>query len=93
MTHDLLNIVSALQTGDYSIQLTFDDGRVQNVDFEKFLRCTRHPHIRAYLNPLLFSSFQIVHGELVWGDYDLCFPIIDLYNNDISHTSTLLQVA
>ena len=40
---------------------------------------------RAYLDPKRFASFRIEYGELVWGDYDLCFPIMDLHRNDLSH--------
>jgi hypothetical protein len=30
---------------------------------------------------------------LVWGDYDLCFPIIDLHNNQIEKHASLQAVA
>ena len=76
-----INITAAEQVGDYALCLSFDDGTVQTVDFRPFLSQSRHPDIRAYLEPALFAAFRIEYGELVWGDYDLCFPIADLYRN------------
>ena len=36
-------------------------------------------------HPSRFSAFKVAYGELVWGDYELCFPIVDLYHNTIEH--------
>ena len=52
-----------------------------------------HPDIRAWLDPARFATFRIEYGELVWGDYDLCFPVIDLYRNQIEHQTSLEAVA
>jgi len=30
---------------------------------------------------------------LVWGDYDLCFPIIDLYRNQLEHKNSQEEAA
>ncbi len=76
-----LNITAVEQVGDYALRLSFDDATVQTLDFKTFLSLSRHPDIRAYLNPARFAAFRIEYGELVWGDYDLCFPIADLYQN------------
>jgi hypothetical protein len=76
-----INITAAEQVGDYVLRLSFDDGTVQMADFKPFLSLSRHPAIRAYLEPARFATFRIEYGELVWGDYDLCFPIADLYHN------------
>ncbi len=76
-----INITKVEQAGDFALRLSFDDGTVQTVDFKPFLTLSRHPDIRAYLDPASFAAFRIEYGELVWGDYDLCFPIADLYQN------------
>ncbi len=34
------------------------------------------------------KNFRVEHGDLVWGDYDLCFPIADLYHGHIDHHVT-----
>lgn len=81
MSQEQINVIGAEQVGDYRIRLSFDDGVVQVVDFKPFLSRSRHPELRAYLDPIRFASFGIVYGELVWGDYDLCFPMMDLHEN------------
>lgn len=80
-----INIITAKLVGDYCLHLTFDDGKEQTVDFKPFLTCAQHPDVRNYLDPDRFPAFRIEYGELVWGDYDLCFPIIDLYRNQLEH--------
>ncbi len=81
----MTDITSAEYVGGYAIRLEFDDGKVQIVDFQPFLTRAQHPSIRTYLDSQAFKSFRLEYGELVWGDYDLCFPVIDLYNNQILH--------
>jgi hypothetical protein len=88
-----INITTAEYSGDYALRLCFDDGTVQTVDFKPFLSLSRHPAIRAYLEPELFAGFRIEYGELVWGDYDLCFPIADLYHNQLLHNVSLDKAA
>jgi hypothetical protein len=93
MNSTTINIVSATQVGDYLLKIEFDDKTAQTVDFGPFLKRSRHPDVRAYLQPARFSSFHITFGDLVWGDYELCFPVIDLYRNCIEHLVTLAQAA
>lgn len=85
MSSTTINIISAEKIDDYCLHLTFDDGKQQTVNFKSFLTKARHPDIRRYLNPEKFSQFRIEYGELIWGNYDLCFPIIDLYRNQLDH--------
>jgi hypothetical protein len=93
MTAPAINVISATQKEKYRIHLCFDDGIEQDVDFESFLTRSLHPDIRAYLDPARFVSFRIEYGELVWGDYDLCFPVIDLYRNQIEHGERMATAA
>lgn len=93
MTPATINITAAEQIGDYALRLSFDDGTVQTVDFKPFLSLSRHPDIRAYLEPERFAGFRIEYGELVWGDYDLCFPIADLYRNRLLPDAALEKAA
>ena len=78
-----INIESAEQVGDYVLRLAFDDGTEQTVDFKSFLSSSRHPDIRAYLEPARFTAYRIEYGELVCGNFGLCFPIADLYHNKL----------
>ena len=87
MNPKIINIIVAEPAGDYRLHLTFDDGKEQTIDFKPFLSRAQHPDIRQYLDPTKFAAFHIAYGELFWGDYDLCFPIIDLYLNQLDHTS------
>jgi hypothetical protein len=54
---------------------------------------SRHPQIQAYLDQQLFSTFKLAYGELVWGDYALCFPVMDIYRNTLQHAETLPEAA
>ncbi len=82
---DVINITTAKQIGDYQIFLQFDDESEQVINFKPFLSRSRHPDIREWLNLEKFSTFRLEYGELIWGDYDLCFPIADLYHNELEH--------
>lgn len=93
MIPNVVNIVAAEQVAAFVLHLRFDDGTEQRVDFEPFLRHARHPAIRKFLDPALFGSYRLEYGELIWGDYELCFPMIDLYRNDLEHKQALSAVA
>ena len=80
---ELLEIASAERLSGYTLKLEFSDGTERVIDFEPFLRASRNPAIRAYLAPEKFSHFRLEYGDLVWDDYDLCFPIADLYEGQI----------
>ena len=89
----IINIVSAEHLDDYRIRLGFDDGTEQTVYFQPFLSQAQHPDIRAWLDPARFVAFRLEYGELVWGDYALCFPVIDLYRNQIEPRFSLEAAA
>ena len=77
----VIDIVRAEQVGAYQLKLHFSDGTLRLVDFEPFLRQSRNPLIRVYLDPARFAAFRVQEGDLVWDDYGLCFPVADLYEN------------
>lgn len=84
LPHDaVIDIVRAEQLSGYSLKLSFSDGTERIVDFEPFLRASRNPMIRAYLEPERFANFRLEYGDLIWDDYGLCFPVADLYENTI----------
>lgn len=78
-----IKIDSARYLGDFAIRIQFNDGTGRLVDFKPFLMKSLNPSIKKYLNENYFSQFQIVDGNLNWNDYDLIFPIWDLYNGKI----------
>ena len=79
-----VTIISAEYIGDYSIMIHFEDGLEQLVDFKGFLDKSKHPSIAKYLREDLFKSFRILNGNLNWNDYDMIFPVWDLYNGVIT---------
>ena len=67
----------------HKLELLFNDGTRRLIDFFPFLSTSLNPHIRKYLDPEAFLKFEIDNGDLEWNDYDLCFPIWDLYEGEI----------
>ena len=78
-----VDVKAAHYVGQYQLHIAFSDGFEREVDFEPFLRAASHPQIREYLDREKFKQFSLRDGELMWGDYDLCFPIADLYEGRI----------
>jgi Protein of unknown function (DUF2442) len=78
-----IKIKSADHVGGFTIKITFNDGAEQIIDFKSFLKHAQHPSIRKYLDEELFSKFEIIDGNLNWNDYDLIFPVWDLYNGKV----------
>jgi hypothetical protein len=80
---DFIGVESARYIGDYVIRVYFTDGFNRLVDFKPFLEASVHPSIRKYLDEAKFKEFQIVDGNLNWKDYDLIFPVYDLYEGKL----------
>ena len=80
---DLIEIKTAKYIGDFAIRLFFNDGNIRLVDFKPFLENSLHPSIRQYLDETKFKQFQIIDGNLNWNNYELIFPIDDLYQGKI----------
>jgi hypothetical protein len=78
-----INVVEAVYESLHKIKITFDDNAIKIVDFGPFLSKSNHPSISKYMDVNLFQNFKIVDGNLNWNDYDLIFPIWDLYNGEI----------
>ena len=79
-----LSIEQAKYLEGYKISLKFNDGKESVVDFKEFLYNAKHPDIQKYKDIERFQSFEIDYGDLEWNDYELAFPIADLYNNTIT---------
>ena len=76
-------VQAARRTKGYALRLTFSDGTHQTIDFRKFLDASKNPQIRAFLDPKKFASFSVDNGDLLWGDWELVFPIADLYQGRV----------
>jgi hypothetical protein len=79
--NQLIAIVQVEYMGDYKIRLVFNDEKIQIIDFHNFIVSSYNPNILKYKDLELFQQFSITDGDLEWNDYDLCFPIADLYEN------------
>jgi len=79
-----IKIDTARYIGDYAIRIYFSDGTKKLLDFKPFLSKSQHSSIKKYFEERLFSKYQVVDGNLNWNDYELIFPIWDLYKGEIS---------
>ena len=79
----VISIVKTEYIADYKIKFVFSDETEKQIDFSDFLQQARNPMIRKYLDLSLFKSYSIEYGDIVWNDYELCFPIWDLWNGRI----------
>nr|VFJ62358.1 MAG: Protein of unknown function (DUF2442) [Candidatus Kentron sp. FW] len=80
----IVTIEKAEHIGNYKLGLLFNDRTRQVVDFYPFLSSSLNPLITKYLDMDQFLRFEVEEGDLEWNDYDLCFPIADLYENRIN---------
>lgn len=78
-------IKEAVDIGDLKINITFDDLQQRQIDVGDFIRRHPHPQYNKYLDPKKFKNFSIENGNIVWGkNWDLIFPLEQLYNGNLS---------
>lgn len=87
---NIVTIIDARYLSDYCLRLEFNDGTIRMLDFEPFLRHARNPMIRKYLDLQLFKGFSLIGGDLMWNDYELCFPIADLYKGEVEYVEPVI---
>jgi hypothetical protein len=80
----VVQIEAVRYTVGYKLCVQFDDGHESTVDFGPFLRGSAHPSIRAYLDLKRFKNFTVEEGMLHWNDFDLVFPMADLYEGRVN---------
>ena len=68
---------------EFRIKLIFSDKSEQVVDFAEVLQTAKNPMTRKYLDLDKFKEFTVEYGDLMWNDYEMCFPTWDLYRNAI----------
>ncbi len=79
----VINIEKAEYRGDYKIYFQFSDGVEQTIDFGDFLKNAKNPMTKKYLDKSLFQSFTLEYGDIMWNDFEMCFPIWDLHEGKI----------
>lgn len=80
---ETIRVESAKYIGDFAVRIKFSDEKERLVDFKSFLINSHHPFIKKYQKESLFKDFQILDGNLNWNNYDLIFPVWDLYQGQI----------
>jgi len=78
-----ITIDSVFYIRNYILELKFSDGKVTEVNFQPFLERSKNPMTNKYLDKNEFKKFYIEYGDLTWNDYEMCFPIWDLYQGKI----------
>jgi hypothetical protein len=79
----MIEILRARLESGYKLKIWFSDGQKRTIDFGPFLESSGNPLIRAFRNAKRFAEFTVRDGDLMWGDYEMCFPIADLYEGRI----------
>ena len=81
-----ISVEKAKHISDFKIEIEFTDKKKTVVDFRNFLFTHSHPQYNKYKKVENFIRFKIENGNLVWGkNWDLIFPVFDLYNGKISN--------
>jgi len=79
----VISINKADYVGEYKIKFLFSDGVERLIDFSGFLNDAKNPMTKKYLDKSLFKSCSIDYGDIIWNDYEMCFPIWDLHEGRI----------
>ena len=80
MKTKILEVTSAEYKGDFKIKFTFSDGKVNTVDFKKFIFSARNPMITKYQDEKLFKKFSIEDNDISWNDMEMSFSLDDIYS-------------
>jgi hypothetical protein len=78
-----LKITKARYLCGYKVELAFNDKTARTINFEPFLRGSTNPEITQFRKANRFRKFRIVHGNLMWGDFEMLFPIADLHRGAV----------
>ena len=79
----VIEITKAEYVDGLRIHLWFNDHSERIIDFAPFLCGAHNPLFKKYRDVNEFKKFRIVHGNLDWNDFEMCFPIADLYEGTI----------
>lgn len=83
-TNSEISVVDAAYVDGFRIQVVFSDGTRRIVDLDTFLSNAPNPLYKKYRRKSEFKKFEIINGNLNWNDYEMIFPVWDLYSGMIS---------
>lgn len=78
-----LRVKGAKYVSRHKVDIKFNDGTHRLVDFGPFLKQARNPMFTKYRRTEKFKSFHIQDGDLMWGDFEMIFPITELHAGKI----------
>ncbi len=78
-----LLVKSAKHLTSHILNIEFNNGHHETVDFSTFIFTSRHPDYEKYKSIDDFLKYKIIDGNLNWDDYTMIFPVEDLYHNKI----------
>jgi len=78
-----IKMTAARYLKNYQIEFEFDDQTKKIIDFESFLKQAKNPMLKKYLDLTVFKNVTLRDGDIDWNDYELCFPIADIYEGDL----------
>jgi len=78
-----LTVKSAKHITNHRLEVTFSDGARREVDFKPFLQRFRHPDLERYKKVTEFKKYKVIDGNINWHDYNMIFPVEDLYKGEI----------
>jgi len=79
----VISINKAEYLKEYKIKFLFSDKIERIIDFSSYLRKAKNPMTKKYLDKQLFKKFSIEYGDIIWNDYEMCFPIWELHEGNI----------
>jgi hypothetical protein len=79
----IISIEKAKYLEAYKIKITFSDSTENIIDFKEFLEASKLPDLKKYLKLQNFKKFKVKSGNLIWGDFEMIFPIKNLYENHL----------
>jgi len=80
------SVVKAEYVGDYTLEIAFSDGHKNFVSLKDFLfrRANQNdPCVSKFADEECFKKFYIEDGNLNWDDFDMIFPLEDLYSKNV----------
>ena len=79
----VLSIEHAKYLSDFKIELGFSNGKSKIIDCKYFLHQKAHPSLKKYLKISEFKKFKVLNGNLNWNNYEMTFPIEQLYKGKV----------
>jgi len=83
MNTEVLEIIKVDYLDDYRLKIYFSDNKIQIINFQDFITNNHNPQTKKYADISNFKCYKIEYGDLIWGDFEMCFPIYDLYEGVI----------